>query len=260
MSVQKGLGDIAARCPCCMLRGSRSSNSMGLLEGLQTLQGAPPPRGDPLAQFGTGAKSLVGDLGNSLSDGVDTLGTGVKGGITSIRRMMGDESVDLEDPPQQPTLGEEVNQIMNLSMFQRLTLFLMCFGTGVVLIFISFSFLPLIVLVPHKFAASFTMGNILCIMSSWFIVGPSAQLQTMFHPARAVAAAVYVGSLLFVLLAAFFGGKLRYILVLAGVIAEVAARKYTQPLRRTTRANIYLYTVLETNNKRKLDSLDPGWD
>ena len=46
----------------------------------------------------------------------------------------------------------------------------------------------------------------------------------MFHPARATAAAAYIGSLIFALFAAFFGGRLRYPLVLISLVVEVLAR------------------------------------
>lgn len=45
----------------------------------------------------------------------------------------------------------------------------------------------------------------------------------MFHPARATAAAAYLGSLIFALFAAFFGGRLRYPLVLISLVVEVLA-------------------------------------
>lgn len=214
---------------------------MGLLDGLQTLQGAPPPRpatlsptdsasataSDAMTQFSSGAQSLFGDFSAGLAGGVEGLGGGVKTSVNSFRRMMGDESadIDLEDPVEQMTLTEEMGTLFNLTWWQRLGLFAMVFGTGVLLIGISFTFLPVIVLVPHKFAAAFTMGNLLAIMSTWILVGPRAQLQAMFHPVRATAAAVYLSSLLVSLLAAFFGGKLRYILVLASIVAEIGARK-----------------------------------
>jgi Got1/Sft2-like family len=212
-----------------MLRGRGGSTaSMGLLDGLSMLQGAPPPRGDPLATFGNGARSLVGDLSQSLSGGVDALGSNAKSASDSLRRMLGDESVnvDLEgggDAGGQQTMSEEMGALFNLSMMQRITLFAMCFTAGVVLILISLSFLPLILVLPHKFAAPFTMGNVLAIMSTWILVGPRAQLRTMFHPQRAGAATAYVASLVFVLFAAFFGGRLRYLLVIAALIVEIAA-------------------------------------
>lgn len=218
---------------------------MGLLDGVQSLQGAPAPSaqsqahvnangangGDVMSQFSHGAKSLFGDFGSSvgvsMSSGVENIGDGVKSGVNSLRRMMGDESVqdDLEAAPVQMSLSEEMGAMFNLTMMQRIALFSMCFGTGVLMIFISFSFLPVIVLVPHKFAAAFTMGNVLCIVSTWVLAGPRSQLQTMFHPVRAVAAIIYVASLVCTLLAAFFGGKLRYIIVIASLVAEIGACK-----------------------------------
>lgn len=220
-----------------MVRGRVGlTKSMGLLEGLSSLQGAPPPRGDPLATFGTGTKSLVGDLSTSLSGGMDKFGSNAKSASDSFRRMLGDESVvvDLEmagggpgsagsSANGQQTMSEEMGALFDLGWMQRITLFAMCFTAGVVLLCISLSFLPLILVLPHKFAAPFAMGNVLAIVSTWILVGPRAQLKTMFHPQRAAAAAAYVGSLFFVLFAAFFGGKLRYLLVIVALVVEVAA-------------------------------------
>lgn len=209
-----------------MLRSSRSTSKMGLLDGVQSLQGAPAPTRDTMSKFSEGAKNSFGDFGNTLRDGVDNIGEGMKSSVNSIRRFIGDETVDDVEAqaPVQQSLSEEMSSFFNLSMFQRIALFAMCFGVGVFMIFISFSFLPMIVFAPHKFAGAFTMGNVLAIISTWFLVGPKTQLQTMFHPARAVAAGVYVSSLAFVLFAAFFGGKLRYLLVLIGLVVEIVSR------------------------------------
>lgn len=212
---------------------------MGLLDGLETLQGAPPSRGagtsdpplnDAMANLSTGAKSFFGDFGSSIGDGVDNLGDGVKSSVNSLRRMMGDESVDVDvemQTTQQMSFSEEMGAMFNLTWFQRIALFAMVFGTGVLMMCISFSFLPVIVVVPHKFAASFTLGNLLAIFSTVILVGPRAQLQAMFHPARAVAAGIYFASLFIALFAAFFGGKLRYIIVLVAVVAEICSCKLT---------------------------------
>lgn len=54
--------------------------------------------------------------------------------------------------------------MLNLSWVQRLTLFVMCFSAGAMMIGLSFMFLPMILLKPHKFAAAFTAGNLLAIM------------------------------------------------------------------------------------------------
>lgn len=235
LTIEANLGSVARYKPLLklMLRSSRTS-SMGLLDGLNSLQGAPPPsqsasnppstaKPDAFSQFSNGARSFFGDVSDSLAPAVDNVTETAKTSMSSLRRLMGEEE-DIEAPAQM-SLSEEMSTMFNLTMFQRIGLFAMCFGTGVLMIVLSFSFLPMIVLVPHKFAASFTLGNVLAIMSTWVLVGPRAQLQSMFHPVRAVAAGVYVFSLVFALFAAFLGGKFRYVLVLAAVVAEIASRK-----------------------------------
>ncbi|KAI0560495.1 Vesicle transport protein SFT2 [Gracilaria domingensis] len=218
------------------LRPNRSTSQMGLLEGLNSLQGAPLPApstsnasnvsNDPLASFSASAKGLFSDLSNTLAPSLETLNDTAKQSVTSVRRFISDEVPEDEEAPAQMTLSEEINTMFNLTMMQRIALFAMIFGTGVLLICMSFTFLPLIVVVPHKFAASFTLGNVLAIMSTWVLVGPKAQLQNMFNPVRAIASAVYLFSLVFTLFAAFFGGKLRYLLVIMAIVAEVASRKF----------------------------------
>lgn len=207
---------------------------MGLLDGLSALEGPPPPPPssnpsssvggpDALSQFSSGARGWFGDLSQTLAPAMENVSETAKSGVTSIRRMMGDEE-DLEAAAQM-SISEEMSSMFNLTMFQRILLFCMCFGTGVVLICMSFTFLPLIMLAPHKFTASFTLGNVLAIVSTWILVGPKAQLQSMFHPERAIASGIYVGSLLFALVAAFWGGTFRYVLVLVAMVAEIGACK-----------------------------------
>lgn len=222
---------------------------MGLLDGLQSLQGPPPPKpqpqthvhiqppsgnvapsaSDPISQFSSGAKSFFAGFGSKLSDtfspAVENVNETARSSVTSLRRLMGDETAGDIEAPAQMTMAEEMSTMFNLSLFQRIMLFAMCFATGVALIGLSITFLPIIVIAPHKFAAAFTMGNILAIVSTWILVGPRAQLQSMFNPIRAVASSVYLVSLLFALLAAFYGGKLRYILVFITLIVEIAACK-----------------------------------
>lgn len=217
------------------LRPNRSTSQMGLLEGLNSLQGPPLPAPstsntshsatDPLSSLSASAKSLFGDLSHTLAPSLETLNDTAKQSVNSVRRFISDEPEHDEEAPAQVTLSEEINTMFNLTTFQRVGLFVMIFGTGVLLICLSFAFLPLILVVPHKFAASFTMGNILAISSTWVLVGPKAQLQNMFNPVRAAAAGIYLFSLFFALFAAFFGGKFRYVLVIMALVAEVASRK-----------------------------------
>lgn len=78
--------------------------------------------------------------------------------------------------------------------------------------------------------------------STWVIVGPRAQLASMFHPARATAAAAYLGSLIFALFAAFFGGRLRYPLVLISLVVEVLACTFLVLLCRCAFCRSCLFT------------------
>eukprot|EP00162_Nutomonas_longa_P003007 comp13667_c0_seq4/m.19139 comp13667_c0_seq4/g.19139 ORF comp13667_c0_seq4/g.19139 comp13667_c0_seq4/m.19139 type:complete len:106 (+) comp13667_c0_seq4:125-442(+) len=60
----------------------------------------------------------------------------------------------------------------------------------------------MIALKPEKFALTYTLGNILSLGSTAFLVGPVKQLKNMFDPSRAVASVVYVVSLVLTLVAA----------------------------------------------------------
>lgn len=186
---------------------------MGLLDGLKELEGAPLPAPATQASNGAGAADAMAAGAKSVLDGL-----GHAGG--QLRRFLGDE----EEAPSQATMSDEVNALCSLTWIQRMALFAMTFGSGVLMIMTSVTFLPLLVIAPHKFAASFTMGNVLAIVSTWLLVGPRAQIAAMFQPNRAVPATAYVVSLVAVLGAAFFGGALRYPLVLVALVVEIVSR------------------------------------
>lgn len=76
-------------------------------------------------------------------------------------------------------VAQEFGDILNLSWMQRLTLFVMCFSAGAVMIGLSFAFLPMILLKPHKFAAAFTAGNLLAIMR--YVPSPFLCLSLCIH-------------------------------------------------------------------------------
>mmetsp|Transcript_85386 Transcript_85386/g.227676 ORF Transcript_85386/g.227676 Transcript_85386/m.227676 type:complete len:96 (+) Transcript_85386:456-743(+) len=72
--------------------------------------------------------------------------------------------------------------------------------------------LPFIVLKPHKFALSYSIGNLLMMSSTLFLVGPKRQFQNMFSGERAMASGAYFGSMIGTIYAAL--GLRIYILVL----------------------------------------------
>lgn len=186
---------------------------------------------DAFSQFAAGGQTAADVLGARAAEVGANVNDAFRGGWAAVSRMAGVDDggapVDVEacanGASGQQSVQQEIGEMFNLSWVQRLTLFVMCFSAGAMMIGLSFMFLPMILLKPHKFAAAFTAGNLLAIMSTWVIVGPRAQLASMFHPARATAAAAYLGSLIFALFAAFFGGRLRYPLVLVSLVVEVLA-------------------------------------
>eukprot|EP00171_Calliarthron_tuberculosum_P018183 IDg18183t1 len=161
----------------------RVKSKMGLLEGLKELEGAPLPAPATQQKGAASAADAVAAGAKSVLDGLGQAGS-------HVRRFLGDE----EAAPAQPvTLSDEVNALCSLTWMQRMALFAMTFGAGVMMIMTSISFLPLLVIAPHKFAGAFTVGNVLAIVSTWLLVGPRAQLANMFQPGRALAASAYVG-------------------------------------------------------------------
>eukprot|EP00002_Diphylleia_rotans_P013176 TRINITY_DN2568_c0_g1_i4.p1 TRINITY_DN2568_c0_g1~~TRINITY_DN2568_c0_g1_i4.p1 ORF type:complete len:125 (+),score=11.30 TRINITY_DN2568_c0_g1_i4:581-955(+) len=79
---------------------------------------------------------------------------------------------------------------------------MLMFGVGVFCCILSMFFVPMILLKPHKFALTYTFGNLLMIGSTTILVGPQAQLKNIYQSSRAVSFGVYIGSLLLTIYAA----------------------------------------------------------
>ena len=95
----------------------------------------------------------------------------------------------LSNVPGLSSVGVSVDDSIcfGLSWHQRLGLFFLSFGAGVLMLFLSFSFLSLIFLgMSAKFTLSYALANIFFLLSSSFITGPYQQLHTMCHPSRAL--------------------------------------------------------------------------
>jgi hypothetical protein len=92
-----------------------------------------------------------------------------------------------------------------LTYQQRLVGFVMCFAAGMVLSLTSlFSFTSLLLGNPTPFALKYTLGNLLAMGASSFLVGPVKQCTDMFAPERRVATLLYAGSLLATLTCIFY--------------------------------------------------------
>lgn len=103
-----------------------------------------------------------------------------------------------------PGYGEDSNVCFGLSWHQRLALFFMCCLAGLLMLFLSFSFLSLLFLgSASKFTLSYAAANLCFLLASSFLTGPQAQLSTMFHSSRALVSVLYLLSLFGLLFAAW---------------------------------------------------------
>ncbi|GMH19693.1 hypothetical protein Nepgr_021534 [Nepenthes gracilis] len=114
-------------------------------------------------------------------------------------------------------LDEDINGICTLSPLQRIYGF-----AGSLLAGLACMILSLVVFAsPIKFAILFTLGNVLAVGSTAFLVGPAQQLQKMFDPVRLYATVVYLGCVVLALICALWIQS--KILTILAIICEVCA-------------------------------------
>lgn len=90
-----------------------------------------------------------------------------------------------------------------LSWEERMMGFAGCFAIGFALSLSSiFSFPALLLGDPSPFAWKYSIGNVLGIVSSAFLVGPQSQIEQMSSPVRLGATVAYVGSIVVTVFAA----------------------------------------------------------
>ena len=104
--------------------------------------------------------------------------------------------------PEEQTWSEEISEMTSLSWHQRLIGFFMSLAMGITFIIIAMTFVPMIALFGKKFAFFFTCGNLFCVASTAFLVGPKRQMASMFESHRAQVAATYVAAMLLTMISA----------------------------------------------------------
>eukprot|EP00696_Hemimastix_kukwesjijk_P003642 gnl/Hemi2/14452_TR4899_c0_g2_i1.p1 gnl/Hemi2/14452_TR4899_c0_g2~~gnl/Hemi2/14452_TR4899_c0_g2_i1.p1 ORF type:complete len:178 (+),score=18.47 gnl/Hemi2/14452_TR4899_c0_g2_i1:312-845(+) len=116
--------------------------------------------------------------------------------MESIKGMLG---IAPPPPPEEKgwfsDVQQQVDDACTLTWSQRLWGFGICFLCGIGCTLLSLLFLPTIVLRPAKFAFLFSLGNVLSLGSTAFLIGPWRQVQSMFDPVRVVATIVYLGAM-----------------------------------------------------------------
>merc|ERR1719506_2490976 len=99
------------------------------------------------------------------------------------------------------TADENVSIFPQLSWHQRLFGFGTCWFLGCVLNLCSFgSMFQLLTGRPVKFAITYTVGNLLTLFSTFFVVQPRKQLQRMGQEHRQTASIAYIASMILTLL------------------------------------------------------------
>ncbi|KAL2334455.1 hypothetical protein Fmac_015668 [Flemingia macrophylla] len=97
-------------------------------------------------------------------------------------------------------LMDEFNRNCTLSTTQRLYGFAICFAAGLTCTLLSM----LVFFKPIKFAITFTLGNLLSLGSTAFLIGPKRQVTMMLDPVRIYATAIYVASMIIALFCALY--------------------------------------------------------
>ncbi|CEG35829.1 vesicle transport protein sft2a [Plasmopara halstedii] len=115
----------------------------------------------------------------------------------------------------------------NLTKKQRMIGFISCFVLGFL---VSFgSTFALIVGSDNgtKFGITYSLGNIISLCGSGFLVGPKQQVKLMFKPLRRIATIIYLAMIVVVLVVALTAPQLGLVVLLLVIVQCVAAVWYS---------------------------------
>ena len=122
-------------------------------------------------------------------------------------------------------IWDNIDKECTCSLETRIMGFIGCFVLGTILSLFSTAFLFQVVTDPSRFAVLYTFGNILSIISAFFLSGPCKQLKSMFKLHRLSATIVYLGTLIVTLIAAFEDAHAGIVLTL--IFIQLTANFYT---------------------------------
>lgn len=108
-----------------------------------------------------------------------------------------------------------------MTRMQRLLAFGMCTATAALCFFIAFMTLPTVILMPSKFALTYTFGSLLSMASFAFLRGWRPYGANLISPERRWFTAAYFGSMFLTLYAVFVAHS--YILVIICTIIQFIA-------------------------------------
>ncbi|KAH3765292.1 vesicle transport protein SFT2B [Pelomyxa schiedti] len=110
--------------------------------------------------------------------------------MDSIKNLISGES---SSQPQEPSVFDQFDDYLKLSLKTRILGFAITVGIGVVMLIIGFC---VFVISPTTFVILYTLSNISFIASTLFIVGPVRQLKNMFNVHRIIATSVFLISII----------------------------------------------------------------
>ena len=96
-------------------------------------------------------------------------------------------------------------------------------GIGSFFWLLSTPAIPLIFIAPAKFAVPYTVGSLISMGSTMFMVGPTKQLQNMCKEDRRLTTTIYLSSMLGTLVFAMLGGIVGTVLCLVCISAQMAS-------------------------------------
>jgi len=135
-------------------------------------------------------------------------------GVMDSMRAFGNKLSGREPEPE--TLPQsflrQIDEASTLSWRQRAIGFGICFGLGLFFSFLSLMFLTTFQLT--SFAVLYSIGSILSLGSTAFLMGPVKQLKQMFDSGRIWATLVYLGSIAGTLAVAFTIGSVILVIIL----------------------------------------------
>ncbi|KAB1228204.1 Vesicle transport protein SFT2B [Morella rubra] len=112
---------------------------------------------------------------------------------------------------------DDLNRNCTLSTKQRFHGFAICFVAGLTCTLLSM----LVFFKPIKFGITFTLGNLLSLGSTAFLIGPKRQVTMMLDPVRIYATAIYLASMIIALFCALYVHS--RLLTLLAIILEFGA-------------------------------------
>jgi hypothetical protein len=157
------------------------------------------------------AASVVRSAGSAAAEVAATAGKSAK------------VAAGLEEAPPKTRLEEMTACCPAMSRKTRLMGFMLCYGIGSFFWLLSTPAIPLIFVAPAKFAVPYTLGSLISMGSTMFMVGPTKQLQNMCKEDRRLTTTIYLSSMIGTLAFAMIGGLVGTVLCLVCISAQMAS-------------------------------------